>query len=537
MVLFAAFVLSTFLTMVMIPPLIKWSGVLQLVDVPNERKVHVNAIPRIGGIAMFLGCLVSIALWLDTDDHFFWLVVSFSLIVLFGVMDDRMELKYGSKFIGQLLAAVIAVILGDVQIKYLPFMGLQEISTFLSIPITIFCLLAITNAMNLVDGLDGLAGGTMLLVFGVVFVLGYQTGSLEVTLLSVAIMGSILGFLRFNTHPAMVFMGDCGSQFLGFAAGVLVVVLYQSQGSTLSPALPFLLLGFPVLDTSLVMIRRIKEGRSPFSPDKNHIHHRLIAGGLSHFEAVFCLYVIQSVLAILSYLLRYESDIVVIGSFLIVSSIIILLVRKVHVFNGSSTGGESHLTDVKQKLYTYRYSLGVKIIAITLPLYVAGLMFVDVNLNADITFFSVFLMIAYLVAAFYNNKNEFGWIEKGVIYVTYSLLVYVMHQADLGALDQFYNVYLALLAILIVFGYHYSKSARFQITTLDFLVVFSALSIQYFDFMEYLFHEWTHEIIKIVVLFYAAEMLMSGIYDQFKKLRISFVMQLILLNIVIISPY
>lgn len=532
MILFAAFVLSTFLTMMLIPPLIRWAGDLQLVDIPNERKVHVNAIPRIGGIAMFVGCLVSIAIWLDIKDQFIWVVVSFLVIVLFGIMDDRMELKYGTKFLGQILAAMIAVVLGDVQIKYLPFVGVDEISAMISIPLTVFCLLAITNAMNLVDGLDGLAGGAMLLVFGVVCLLGYRVQSLEVTVLSVAVMGSILGFLRFNTHPAMVFMGDCGSQFLGFIAGVIVVMLYDGNGGvTLSPALPLLLLGLPVLDTSTVMIKRMKEGRSPFSPDKNHIHHRLLAQGMNHFEAVFTLYVLQSVFAISAFLLKHESDVTVVTSYIVLCFLVMVFVKNVeslkitHLFSQQKKVSGSVIRISKDKL-------AIQVILISLPLYFSMLFLSEFNLENELPLFALSIVLIYAVISIINWNKDFGWSEKGIIYVGYSLAVFLFHKSNTGT--HFVNpTYLIILTTLIVLAYRYSKTKKFEITTLDFLVVFLAILIQSVSQVNPIYEGWGREIVKATILFYTAELLMSGIYTNLRLIRVSFFAQFCILCLVL----
>ena len=152
-------------------------------------------------------------------------------------------------------------------------------------------LVGITNAINLSDGLDGLAGGVTFLSLAAIAVLTYIAVDAGFMLLAtMSIMGSILGFLRFNTFPARIFMGDGGSQFLGFSAGVLAILLTQSSNTALSPALPLLILGLPILDTLMVMGERIYEGRSPFVADRKHIHHRLLALGFHHYEAVVTIY-------------------------------------------------------------------------------------------------------------------------------------------------------------------------------------------------------------------------------------------------------
>jgi UDP-GlcNAc:undecaprenyl-phosphate GlcNAc-1-phosphate transferase len=194
------------------------------------------------------------------------------------------------------VTAVLIVVMSGVVIKYVPFTGLDPLPAHIAVPLTTFVLVGITNAINLADGLDGLASGTSLLSLGIIAMLAYMTDHLTVIFIAVSVVGGILGFLRFNTYPPRIFMGDSGSQFLGFSAGVLVVMLTQQNDSALSVVLPVMILGLPIVDTLLVMGQRLYEARSLFLPDKNHIHHRLLVLGFDHYEAVFVIYLLQSIL-------------------------------------------------------------------------------------------------------------------------------------------------------------------------------------------------------------------------------------------------
>ncbi|THB69784.1 MAG: undecaprenyl/decaprenyl-phosphate alpha-N-acetylglucosaminyl 1-phosphate transferase, partial [Gammaproteobacteria bacterium] len=314
MLLFPSFILAMFISMLLIPPLIRFAPRIGLVDIPDERKVHVNAIPRVGGVAMVIAALVPMLLWLPKSQEFVIFLISVAIIYFFGVWDDRSDLNYKIKFFGQILAVVLVVIIGGVQIRYIPFMGLEPIAQWISIPLTIFTLLGITNAMNLVDGLDGLAGGTTLIGFGAIGLLSYistestGSGNPYIALIAISIMGSTLGFLRFNTHPARIFMGDTGSQFLGFAIGTLAIMVTQQDDMPYNPGIPLILLCWPIFDTLMVMFIRICQGKSPFVADKNHIHHRLLALGLDHYEVVFVIYLVQAILATIAFSLRNYAD-------------------------------------------------------------------------------------------------------------------------------------------------------------------------------------------------------------------------------------
>lgn len=304
------------LTMALIPPCIKAAGYFHVIDIPDARKIHAVTMPRIGGIAMIIGSVIPIVMWSPVSPLTVSLLIGTGIIFVFGVWDDRVQLNYKVKLAGQLAAVLVVVGYGGVLIERLPFCGLDPMPHYLTYPITILVLVGITNAINLSDGLDGLAGGTTFLSLGCIALFAYASSGYEVTLVAMSVIGSIIGFLRFNTYPARVFMGDTGSQFLGFSAGVLAVLVTQRVNPVLSPALPIIILGLPILDTLTVMGQRIYQGRSPFLPDQNHIHHKLLSLGFDHYEAVIIIYMAQALLVTCAYVLRYASDGLVVGVYL-----------------------------------------------------------------------------------------------------------------------------------------------------------------------------------------------------------------------------
>jgi UDP-GlcNAc:undecaprenyl-phosphate GlcNAc-1-phosphate transferase len=235
------------------------------------------------------------------------------ILVGFGLVDDLKTLGWRAKFVGQIAAALVVVFYGRLTICFLGACLPEGVllPDAVAWPLTILVIVGVTNAINLSDGLDGLAGGTSLLVFGCIGLLSFTVADFPdrgfVVILCAAVAGAIIGFLRFNTFPATVFMGDTGSQLLGFLAITLALGVTQ-RGTLFSPMLPLLLLGFPVLDTLTVMAERIAAGRSPFRPDKNHFHHKLLRLGLFQTESVVAIYGITAVLTTAAYLLRYHSD-------------------------------------------------------------------------------------------------------------------------------------------------------------------------------------------------------------------------------------
>src|ERR1700678_3629711 len=307
------FVLAMVVTMASLPLLVRLATRWLIVDQPGGRKVHSVPIPRVGGVAMTLGIFVAALLTVDLQGQDRWFLAAAGVLAIFGVMDDRFDLDYRVKLIGQLLAVGIVVIAGDVQIRAITLDDRFLLSPWISEPLTVVFLVGITNAINLADGLDGLAGGTTFLCLGALAMLAHSGGQSVPAALALTFAGAVLGFLRFNTYPASVFMGDAGSQLLGFAVGVLSLRATQSGDSAVSAATPILLLALPILDTLSVMVQRISERRSPFSPDKNHIHHKLLALGFDHHEAVMVIYVLQAALFLLAYFLRFESDLLILG--------------------------------------------------------------------------------------------------------------------------------------------------------------------------------------------------------------------------------
>ena len=324
MQLLYSFTIAMLLTAVLMPVAIRFAPMLGFVDYPDARKVHTRIIPRCGGLAMVLGIAIPLLWYMPTSSPLVHLFIACAVIVLFGALDDRNNLDYRWKFLGQIFAVLI-VMHGGVLIHRVPMMEFEDAPQWLSYGLTFIFILGVTNAVNLTDGLDGLAAGTTLLALAILFALTQFSGNSNAAFISLTVIGGILGFLRYNTFPARVFMGDAGSQFLGFITVCLSILITQSATCAVSPALPLLILGLPVLDTVMVMIIRISQGRSPFSPDRNHLHHKIMALGFYHNEAVGIIYILQIFLLALAFILRFSPDKLLIGIYSIFSISLILI--------------------------------------------------------------------------------------------------------------------------------------------------------------------------------------------------------------------
>lgn len=321
------FMLAMSVTMVLIPLLMRWAVPLRILDMPEARKVHATPVPRVGGIAMTAGVLLSLLLWGASGRAMHALWMGIAMLLVFGVWDDRKTLTAGPKFAGQVLAVLIAMFWGGVSISSLTFAERMPVPSWVALPLTFMFLLGGTNAFNLADGLDGLAGGMAMLCLCGTALLAYTVGNAAVGAVAVVMVGALIGFLRFNTHPARVFMGDGGSQMLGFSAALLALLLTQDPRIPLSTALPLLLLGMPIIDTLMVMTERLLAGRSPFLADRRHIHHRLLALGFEHWEAVSILYLLQGCLFVAAWFMRYDPDLRVALSFAVFAALIIVPLR------------------------------------------------------------------------------------------------------------------------------------------------------------------------------------------------------------------
>ena len=516
--LLLAFILAMVLTMALIPALMRRAGAMHVLDEPAERKVHGRPMPRVGGIAMAVGVAVPMLLWLDLDRLTAAYLASALIVLLFGVWDDRATLSPGIKFLGQLIAVHIVVLVGGVEIHSLTFASRIELPEIIAAPLTAFFLLGVTNAINLSDGLDGLAGGTTFLCCAAIAVLSFGTDLTFVSTVAVVVMGSLLGFLRYNSFPARVFMGDGGSQFLGFTVGVLAVLLTQHEALPFSAALPLLLLGLPILDTLAVIAIRLREGRSPFSADKNHLHHRLLGLGFEHFEAVGVIYLLQGVLFLLAWQLRFHSDITIVATFLgFAAALLLALFVAEHrgwrwhglgAFRLGTTRVGEILLRLKQPRRIPRWTAIVVMGCILL--YLAGVAIAVGPVGKDIGWLAVGLCTVLGLAILQRSEMPgMTAVTQGALYVAVVMAVYLDHVAvDLP--KPFLVAKLAIFPVLtvaVVLRLRLSRERRFEVTPLDLLVIFVALALPNLPGLRGTPSNLGFSVAKLVVLFYALEML------------------------------
>lgn len=335
------------ITLCSIPVIIHIAGVKHLFDVPDDRKVHKNPIPSLGGVGIFAGFIMAILVAISFKGElasFQYAVAAFSIVFFIGVKDDILIITPRKKLLAQLLAACILVFKGGFVVNSLyGLLGVYELPMSISYCLTVFAIVLVTNALNLIDGVDGLAGSLGVLIclsLGVFFIIN---GDIGYGCFAFALMGSLLAFLIFNFSPAKIFMGDTGSLLLGMAVSVMIIhfVQFAPVAPVLSfqstPVVAFAILFIPLFDTLRVFSIRMLKGRSPFSPDRNHIHHILLDKGLNHRMVTLSLVFANLIVIMLGGLGSF------INSNLLLAGILIL---------GFSTAGLLAMTKSKSKLHS-----------------------------------------------------------------------------------------------------------------------------------------------------------------------------------------
>lgn len=292
------FLLAMLVSYILTPYIKKLAFKIGAVDRPDNRKVHKRIMPRLGGLAIYIAFMIGCIASLEMTWDIFGILLGGTLIVALGIADDVYQLPAKVKLLGQIAAACVLVAF-DIRIEWVnnPLGGYFYLD-MLSIPLTIFWVISFTNVVNLIDGLDGLAAGVSAIASLTVILVAIQMGYFHVAILTAALAGGIIGFIRYNFNPATIFMGDTGSMFIGYMLAAISVYGAVKTAATVALIVPAIALGLPILDTAFAIMRRYANGRPIFQPDKGHLHHRLLAHGMSHKEAVLFMYGITAVLCI-----------------------------------------------------------------------------------------------------------------------------------------------------------------------------------------------------------------------------------------------
>lgn len=327
--IYFSLIISAILSLVLTPLARRFAIKFNFIDVPKDnRRVHTKAIPLLGGLAIFLAVIIAIFIFLDYKGERLGLLIGSTLILASGIIDDKYNLSPKAKMGFQILAAIILVVFG-VRIEFFtnPFnMGQSLVFLeFLSVPITIFWIVGITNTINLIDGLDGLAAGVSMISSVSLMFIARSFGFYDISILAAIVAGACLGFLPYNFNPAKIFMGDAGALFLGFVLSYISIEGVMKSAAALTIFVPVLILAVPVFDTAFAMVRRKLSGKSMVAADKGHLHHRLLRLGLNQKQTVLVLYFISIVFGLLANLLsNIDAKLGIFISSLVIFSVILI---------------------------------------------------------------------------------------------------------------------------------------------------------------------------------------------------------------------
>jgi UDP-GlcNAc:undecaprenyl-phosphate GlcNAc-1-phosphate transferase len=506
---------------------------------PGGRKIHDRPIPKCGGISMIFGALLPILIWTPVDAFIRSILIGSWIIVIFGLIDDIKDLSYGLKFIGQLLAASVVILYGGILLRdfgnIIP--GLSPLPLFFAIPLTYVVIVGVTNAINLSDGLDGLAGGISLLSFICIGYLAYIDGAIGIVVVCTAMIGAIVGFLRFNTHPASIFMGDTGSQLLGFLAITMSLNLAKNNPE-LSKILPFLIMGLPILDTLRVIVNRIAGGKSPFVADNRHLHHRLMQFGLYHSEAVLSIYFLHAVIVTIAFLVRFRSDWFALFIYIVYSAVIIATVAGIKKagwrrkkYNFFDKILKTNLRKFKEKKIFIRVFF--KLLEVGAPMLFLVTSLVSTSIPIYVSIASATLGCFLLGIRLFKPK----WTGFAIRLAIYLLVPFVIYQSEITpagwAIVQFYrgyNILFAAIALIVVLVLKFTRrESGFKSTPMDFLILFIALVIPNIPDAQIRSYQMGMVAAKIICIYFGFEVLIGELRGEYERVSNVIILTLLII--------
>lgn len=321
MIYFLMFIVCFFVTLGL-TPLVKQLAIrVGAVDRPNARKVHKKMMPRLGGLGIYLAFMLGMLVLMPESNYTLPLLIGSGLVVMTGVLDDLFSLPAKVKIVLHFFAALI-IVCGGITVEFinLPFNGVLYLH-WLSIPLTLLWIMGITNAINLIDGLDGLAAGVSSIVLLTIAGLSMTDGNMFVFTVSVLLLGSTLGFLPYNFHPAKIFMGDTGAYLLGYVISVLALLGFKNV-TLFSLVVPIVMLAVPISDTLFAIVRRLVHKKPLMAPDRSHLHHCLLRFGFTHRQTVLLIYGMSALFALAAIVLSSST---LLGSLVIIVAVMFVI--------------------------------------------------------------------------------------------------------------------------------------------------------------------------------------------------------------------
>ncbi len=507
--IFLSFMGSLIICMALIPALSASAWRLQFIDLPRERHAHREPIAKIGGIAFAVATFAAVLLWAPKNQLILASLLGGAVIMFFGIWDDRVGLDHRMKFAGQVLAAAIVIGFAGVRLSTIPFLDEVPLGPWLSIPLTLIVIVGVTNAVNLSDGLDGLAGGLSLISFAGIAYLAYQANEPLLVLLMVSVLGGLLGFLRFNTYPARIFMGDAGSQFLGHYLAVAAILLTDATRTVYSPLLALLIWGVPLLDTIGVMGQRLMEGRSPFIGDRNHVHHKLLAMGFTHGQAVTLIYLVHGLMVGSAYVLRWQSDGVLLGVYAVFALGLLALFTRSPRLALTAEVRSNSVNDREAPAQWAFLEWPALALQIAVPVYLLSAVAMPRAIPSEAGLLAGGLLIAVVGSWFVEYATP--WVVRAALYVGSTCLMYYSEAFPRAAANELFTPVNAgglLVAALVVLTIRCAREDRFHITPLDHLMILLAVAIPFLPDMTAGAVPLGLVTAKLIVLFFAFELIL-----------------------------
>lgn len=471
-------------SLIMVPFLCSWGVKHKVLDLPNERKVHIHGVPRLGGVAICLVFIFTLLLFVDMQQEIRAILAGVLIIFVTGLMDDLCTITPMSKLFGELCAALTTMVVGNLYIRTLgDLFGSGEIVLpfWLSVPFTLVAIVGVVNAFNLIDGLDGLSGGVTVITLVAFGLLAFLTANREVLMLCVVLLGAVLGFLRYNFFPARIFMGDAGSLMIGFVISFLALRLTQGDASQVQPVVPLLVIGLPVADTVWVLTSRLCARQSPFVADRTHVHHKFLDLGFEHRSTVILLYAISMFWAATAVLFRDKPAVLLLGGYLALilisyGAINLLLTRQqlIHLLARDSAAW-------LRESATYR--LLVERVAATVPLvhffFFACLALANVTVAGhaedDFLFKALLVSIVACIALPFYSRDSHNQFRLPMYYgavIAFGVLRFTgMEFTSLLLLRQWGDLLLVCSGLLTAFWLIYQKLRGFHRTNLDYFLL------------------------------------------------------------------
>ena len=469
---FLSLMSAALLTLLLMPLVMRLAHKVGAVDQPNERKVHQQVTPRMGGLGFLLTLLILPLTLLPLDSTMIGFLGGLIIIGATGIADDLYEISPRWKFLGIIIGSALFLILSGSEVTHMGnLFGLGEIELeWLALPITLFFMVGVINALNLSDGLDGLAAGIALI--SALFMIALAHLSHNTTALTLAIMlcGALIGFLYFNSHPARVFMGDTGSLILGFVLTAIALLLINGKGDEVPPINITFLFGLPMLDAVYVMTRRAVRGIGPFTPDKTHFHHRLLNAGVTHAGTVSIIYGWVFAYGVVALLITDMADW---GQFLILFALtlaaylMLTLLDRIDMTSITNHNSDTAETHSHPLFYRLTQWLGKSIPLVTwlLPLsLIPPVLTIETESSELLAQLVALILFMVLILYPWRSSHDSSWAE-GLIYLQVFALVLVVDHATSESMRDYLGVITVILAIWVVLKLWFKRHTRIFLTT------------------------------------------------------------------------